>query len=275
VRDNAGSAGGDGQTRSTASPRIQATASPRSRAPCGTAPTGQAPARRLHGEGRRRQAQAHDPLHTRLETAKNEFGLDHNESRSWHGYHRHVSLVMLAFAMMAAIRHRANPPPPKTPTAEPRQRPKHSHAIFDPLVNPGSPPHRHQTRSEADPTRTYHRMVTLAQSSPSCHSVQRTSKQKRNCNARLRDRSNDRSSISIDWQIGSMAIRADEAGGSPASGQILLLPQEPEPPETLDVDQRRRSSARLNNCYLQFRSSGVAKYGIPCSPFAVTCDDHI
>ncbi len=48
-----------------------------------------------------------------FETAKNEFGLDHNESRSWHGWHRHVSLVMLAFAMMAAIRHRANPPSPK------------------------------------------------------------------------------------------------------------------------------------------------------------------
>src|SRR4029077_12071973 len=48
-----------------------------------------------------------------FETAKNEFGLDHNESRSWHGWHRHVSLVMLAFAMMAVIRHRANPPPPK------------------------------------------------------------------------------------------------------------------------------------------------------------------
>jgi SRSO17 transposase len=48
-----------------------------------------------------------------FETAKNEFGLDHNESRSWHGWHRHVSLVMLAFAMMAAIRYRANPPPPK------------------------------------------------------------------------------------------------------------------------------------------------------------------
>src|SRR5476649_2053928 len=67
-----------------------------------------------------------------FETAKNEFGLDHNESRSWHGWHRHVSLVMLAFAMMAAIRHRANPPP------------------------------RHQTRSKADPTREHHRMVTLA-----------------------------------------------------------------------------------------------------------------
>src|SRR5258706_49869 len=48
-----------------------------------------------------------------FETAKNELGLDHNESRSWHGWHRHVSLVMLAFAMMAAIRHHANPRPPK------------------------------------------------------------------------------------------------------------------------------------------------------------------
>jgi SRSO17 transposase len=48
-----------------------------------------------------------------FETAKNEFGLDHNETRSWHGWHRHVSLVMLAFAMMAAIRHQANRPTPK------------------------------------------------------------------------------------------------------------------------------------------------------------------
>lgn len=43
-----------------------------------------------------------------FETAKTELGLDHNETRSWHGWHRHVSLVMLAFAMMAAVRHRAN-----------------------------------------------------------------------------------------------------------------------------------------------------------------------
>jgi SRSO17 transposase len=48
-----------------------------------------------------------------FETAKNELGLDHNETRSWHGWHRHVSLVMLAFAMVAAIRHHANTPPPK------------------------------------------------------------------------------------------------------------------------------------------------------------------
>ena len=59
-----------------------------------------------------------------FETAKNEFGLDHNETRSWHGWHRHVSLVMLAFAMMAVIRHQANADsaPKKTP---PRRHTKH------------------------------------------------------------------------------------------------------------------------------------------------------
>jgi SRSO17 transposase len=53
-----------------------------------------------------------------FETAKNELGLDHNESRSWHGWHRHVSLVMLAFAMMSAIRYHANRSTP------PKSRPK-------------------------------------------------------------------------------------------------------------------------------------------------------
>jgi SRSO17 transposase len=52
-----------------------------------------------------------------FETAKNEFGLDHNETRSWHGWHRHVSLVMLTFAMMAAIRHQVNQSTPKKTTA--------------------------------------------------------------------------------------------------------------------------------------------------------------
>src|SRR5246500_38914 len=56
-----------------------------------------------------------------FETAKNELGLDHNETRSWHGWHRHVSMVMLAFAMMAAIRHRANPAPPKKTKARSRR----------------------------------------------------------------------------------------------------------------------------------------------------------
>ncbi len=50
-----------------------------------------------------------------FETAKNELGLDHNETRSWHGWHRHVSLVMLAFAVLAVARHRANSAAEQTP----------------------------------------------------------------------------------------------------------------------------------------------------------------
>ena len=61
-----------------------------------------------------------------FETAKTELGLDHNETRSWHGWHRHVSLVMLAFAMMATIRHQANAtaldPNPPVLTRVPRLR---------------------------------------------------------------------------------------------------------------------------------------------------------
>ena len=45
--------------------------------------------------------------------SKTELGLDHNETRSLDGWNRHVSLVMLVFAMMAAIRHRANTMPNK------------------------------------------------------------------------------------------------------------------------------------------------------------------
>jgi SRSO17 transposase len=62
-----------------------------------------------------------------FETAKTELGLDHNETRSWHGWHRHVSLVMPAFAMLAVIRHRANAPtPPKIPIRLARPRPTSS-----------------------------------------------------------------------------------------------------------------------------------------------------
>lgn len=57
-----------------------------------------------------------------FETTKNELGLDHNETRSWHGWHRHVSLVMLAFAMMAVIRHHANAAtPPKRMRTTPQR----------------------------------------------------------------------------------------------------------------------------------------------------------
>jgi SRSO17 transposase len=57
-----------------------------------------------------------------FETTKNELGLDHNESRSWHGWHRHVSLVMLAYAVMTAVRAQANAITPKKTKAASRQR---------------------------------------------------------------------------------------------------------------------------------------------------------
>src|SRR3981189_2062305 len=53
----------------------------------------------------------------------------------------------------------------KKPNADPREKPNHNPAVVDPMVDPGSPPHRRQARAKADTTRTHHRMVTLAQSS--------------------------------------------------------------------------------------------------------------
>lgn len=56
-----------------------------------------------------------------FETTKNELGLDHNETRSWHGWHRHVSLVMLAYAVMTTVRYQANAITPKK-TSSPSRR---------------------------------------------------------------------------------------------------------------------------------------------------------
>ena len=86
-----------------------------------------------------------------FETAKNEFGLDHNETRSWHGWHRHVSLVMLAFAMMAVIRHQANKPTPKKTAAPPH-----------PLVDPRDPAHSTSPRAKTYRPRLRYCMVALA-----------------------------------------------------------------------------------------------------------------
>ncbi|AJE47165.1 transposase [Celeribacter indicus] len=35
--------------------------------------------------------------------AKDDLGLDHCETRSWHGWHRHMSLVMAAAAFLAGL----------------------------------------------------------------------------------------------------------------------------------------------------------------------------
>src|SRR6266700_321494 len=90
-----------------------------------------------------------------FETAKNEFGLDHNESRSWHGWHRHVSLVMLAFAMMAAIQHQANKPTPKKTKSS--ATPRH----------PTSSVGRSRKSAATNSTCRHHRMVALAAGSSS------------------------------------------------------------------------------------------------------------
>jgi SRSO17 transposase len=39
-----------------------------------------------------------------FETAKTELGLDHNETRSWHGWHRHVTLATVAQAFCTMLR---------------------------------------------------------------------------------------------------------------------------------------------------------------------------
>jgi SRSO17 transposase len=39
-----------------------------------------------------------------FEAAKQEVGLADDEVRSWHGWHRHVTLAMLALALLAVLR---------------------------------------------------------------------------------------------------------------------------------------------------------------------------
>jgi SRSO17 transposase len=104
-----------------------------------------------------------------FETAKNELGLDHNETRSWHGWHRHVSLVMLAFAMLAVIRHHANTPaPPKIPIRLARMRRtssagrsrKSAASLSVSRSDASSPPMSSLGRSGDAPTRPPHDVLT-------------------------------------------------------------------------------------------------------------------
>ena len=52
-----------------------------------------------------------------FETAKQETGLDEYEVRSWQGWHRHITLSMLALVFLAAVRAEANQPGQKRQTA--------------------------------------------------------------------------------------------------------------------------------------------------------------
>ena len=90
-------------------------------------------------------------IEDRFETAKNELGLDHNETRSWHGWHRHVSLVMLAFAMLAAIRPEPTRRAPKSSLTDDPQEP-----VADLLVGAGNPPRRLTLGATPDRNRRCH-----------------------------------------------------------------------------------------------------------------------
>jgi SRSO17 transposase len=94
-----------------------------------------------------------------FETTKNELGLDHNESRSWHGWHRHVSLIMLAYAVMTAVRSQANARAPKKPSRK--------HANTHPMVRPGNPTARHETGPTTYPDASHPRLVQVPTNSPS------------------------------------------------------------------------------------------------------------
>lgn len=60
-----------------------------------------------------------------FERAKDDLGLDHCQARSWHGWHRHMTLVMAAAAFLAklaadvrrAARSKPNETSPKAPVA--------------------------------------------------------------------------------------------------------------------------------------------------------------
>ena len=52
-----------------------------------------------------------------LEVAKGEVELDHYEVRSWHGWHRHVTLALRAHAFLAVTRADSREPIPLAPVA--------------------------------------------------------------------------------------------------------------------------------------------------------------
>src|SRR5918993_640936 len=106
-----------------------------------------------------------------FETAKTELGLTHNETRSWHGWHRHVSLVMLAFAMMAVVRERANS------LSSPQKETTKPGCNAGMLVCPGNPPRGHTPRATPDRAGFRDRLVRLA-TSASGHGTSLTSQTK-------------------------------------------------------------------------------------------------
>lgn len=63
-----------------------------------------------------------------FQTAKGECGLDHYEVRSWHGWHRHITLAMLAHAVLAILRSQGEKNSRRASSTQPPRTASPAHA---------------------------------------------------------------------------------------------------------------------------------------------------
>jgi SRSO17 transposase len=81
--------------------------------------------------------------------AKGQVGLDQYEVRSWHGWYRHVTLALLAFAALTvAARQKGGPTPPPARSTSPSPSPKPAASWS---ASSGSPPIRPPARRPSPP----------------------------------------------------------------------------------------------------------------------------
>jgi SRSO17 transposase len=92
-----------------------------------------------------------------FEAAKGEVGLDQYEVRSWTGWHRHITLAMLALAFLTVVRK----------AAIGGRRPGRLGRRSAPLNRAGNPPPAVPTRDPgAQRSQRRYRLVVLAKASP-------------------------------------------------------------------------------------------------------------
>jgi len=131
---------------------------------------------------------------------------------------------MLAFAMMASIRHSANiAVPPKGSRAKPCDGSASPH---DPLVDSGNPPYRHQDGPATHAARAYHRMVGIATSPSSRRTT--SADESKNATAML-----SRSHVGkrADDLLRVFAYASIQTPAKPAFGSMRLLAHHPRKPE--------------------------------------------
>jgi hypothetical protein len=113
-----------------------------------------------------RVAGARWAIEGRFEAAKGEVGLDEYEVRSWTGWHRHITLAMLAHAYLAVLRKEAAASGGRGHLRRSRRRPAAAHCAGGaaPALAPGLAP--------AIQTRRRPALVRLAQAPPAARETQ-------------------------------------------------------------------------------------------------------